>query len=283
MSTDGSQIRSDPGNPTGSGDTRGLPEAERRDRKELALQLHQRGESMKEIVRLTGLSHGTVSSTIKAGRYQPPKARGRRSGQGRSLTPQEELDLRITIRQRSPRMAGVGAKDWMWTTAAVSRLIEKKTGTKLSRRGVGKYLVRWGISLEDSAEAHPARCVDEIKLWWRTHEAEVLRDAASRDAVVCWLNHAVPLEASTWHSAASPPTQSMLRLLSAETRNGGVYWRLYKGDVTAEMETQFLDNLHRHIRKRLILIRTKRPIYHREEVLSYVAGTAGLLTLLPPR
>ncbi len=262
-------------------DARRLSPVERRERKELVLRLHQEGLRVGAIVERTGLSYGTVSTVIKAGLYVPPKVPGRKQGDGRALTPEQERELRIAIRQRTPR--SIGLVDSIWSRDAVTALFKARTGTVLSRRGVDGYLARWGVRVAHSDVPPSRRCVNVIRKWWQEHEVDVQEDASKRRAVILWLNRPLTLDAREWHALDSPPSNKRIQLLSAETGKGTLYWQLSKLVGNPEAENGFLDNLRKHLRRNLILVRSSQLIYHRAEVLAYVDQSRDVLRLLPPQ
>lgn len=70
--------------------------------------------------------------------------RGRRPGQGRVLSPEQERILAVVITQLSPD--GVGLAHQLWTRQAVAELIEDWYGITLTPQTVGLYLHRWDFT-----------------------------------------------------------------------------------------------------------------------------------------
>lgn len=73
-----------------------------------------------------------------------PAARGRSAGEGRCLSEQQEQWLRQIICEKRPEQLKMEFA--LWNGAAVMQLIEREYGIKLSIRGVGNYLRRWGFT-----------------------------------------------------------------------------------------------------------------------------------------
>ncbi len=254
---------------------------ERQELKLQALRLKEEGVPVMEIVRRTRLSYGTVSTVLKKGFCVPAKRAGRKAGSGGALTPEQQLAIRLVIGQRSPKSAGV--KDSVWNRDAVSRLITKNYGVKLSRRGVDNYLSSWGICINDSNLPPSRRCVVEIQSWCKENKAALAEMVKVDGAVKFWLNRSIELDAASWYGPRSKPLHKKVQFLSAENGKGTIHWNIFPGNLTPEREIKFLDNLRRHIEKKLILIRSRRPIYHRPKVLEYAEQSNGQLVLLPPR
>lgn len=83
---------------------------------------------------------------------------GRPLGSGRSLTPEEEQDVRDQITQSSPADHGISAS--RWTRRTVGELIQKRCDIKLSDQGVGNYLQRWELTPQKPAR-HAKEADDE--------------------------------------------------------------------------------------------------------------------------
>lgn len=249
--------------------------------KEQALRLREEGVPVMEIVRRTELSYGTVSKVFRDGCCVPAKPSGRKTGSGAALTLEQQLAIRLVIRQRSPKSAGVTGS--VWNREAVSRLITKKCGLELSRRGVDNYLKNWGICINNSDVLPSRRCVLEIQSWCEINRAALADMVQTEDAVTLWLNRAIALDAASWYKQISKPPQQKVQLLSAETGKGTIHWNIFPGNLTPAIEIKFLGNLSLHFDKKLILIRSRRTIYHRREVLEHAEKSSGRLVLFPCR
>ena len=119
------------------------------ERRKQVVRLYRKGHGVMSIVDLCGLSYPTVRSAID--RYEAggaaaikPQARGKKLGDGRSLTTEQEQAIRATICDKRPEQLKMEFA--LWTRAAVGYLIEQECGIKLSVRAVGNYLKRWGFT-----------------------------------------------------------------------------------------------------------------------------------------
>ena len=91
------------------------------------------------------MSHTAVTKVIA--RYEregaaglAPRKRGRRSGEDRALTAEQEDAVRRIICDKRPEQLKMEFA--LWSRAAVMQLIERECGVKLHVRSVGKYLAR---------------------------------------------------------------------------------------------------------------------------------------------
>lgn len=102
-----------------------------------------------QIVEHSGLSWYAVNAAIRA--YSTggvtalkPAARGKKLGGGRLLSPLQESEIRQIICEKRPEQLKMEFA--LWNRAAVMQLVERECGIKLSVRGVGNYLKRWGFT-----------------------------------------------------------------------------------------------------------------------------------------
>lgn len=119
--------------------------------------LHEQGcLTVKEIAHQAGVSTPTVRSTLRRHAESgvdglAPEPRGRATGQGRVLSPAQELHLRTALLSQHPAELGISAT--AWTRAAVLTLVNRVMAEgrgpsrgPMSSRTLGDYLRRWGFT-----------------------------------------------------------------------------------------------------------------------------------------
>ena len=115
------------------------------DRRRQARKLRKRGMTRKEIGEIVGAHPDTVGRWLKLGAGELAVDRGgRRQGQGRHLTAEQEAALRRRIVDRTPEQLDLPYA--LWTRRAVGDLIRRETGLDMPIRTVGEYLKRWGFT-----------------------------------------------------------------------------------------------------------------------------------------
>ena len=106
---------------------------------------------MEEIIEITGFCERTIRQTIsnyKRGGMVAlkPKTRGRKAGEKRTLTADQEKELVGIITDKNPDQLKM--KCCLWTRDAVRQLIKDKYGIDMPIRTVGMYLQRWGFTVQ---------------------------------------------------------------------------------------------------------------------------------------
>ena len=72
-----------------------------------------------------------------------PKTRGRKTGEKRTLSPEQEIEIIRTMTEQNPDQLKM--KYCLWTCDAVKQLIQGKYGINMLVRTVGQYLQRWAL------------------------------------------------------------------------------------------------------------------------------------------
>jgi len=75
-----------------------------------------------------------------------PRKRGRRKGENRILTPEQEHEIKSWIIDKDPLQLKLPG--CMWTRENIRQLILEKYGVKLPLSTLGYYLSRWGFSVQ---------------------------------------------------------------------------------------------------------------------------------------
>ena len=96
-----------------------------------------------------GVSRWSVMQWTKSHRQDGPEAlaakrRGRRVGEAGKLTANQAKRMRALIVGKMPGQLKLPL--YLWTRAAVQRLIERECAVRLSLSVVGDDLARWGLS-----------------------------------------------------------------------------------------------------------------------------------------
>lgn len=167
-----------------------------------------------QIVARSGLSWSAVKKAIKL--YEArgdaglePGRRGKKQAVGRLLTEAQERSVRQAIGKKQPWSYSIDAH--LWSRKAVAELIEKEYGVTLTERGLGNYLGRWGLKLDNARSQPNERCSRKIGKWLGLHFREVVQQARADGAEIYWMNKPVDLDTDQWapdNDSNSPSPES---------------------------------------------------------------------------
>ncbi len=146
------------------------------ERRKQVVRLHCKGYKVMQIVDLCGLSYPSVRAAID--RYKvgglaaiKPAVRGRRAGQGRALNAEQEHALRKIICDKRPEQLKMEFA--LWSRAALMQLIGQEYGIKLTVRGVGKYLARWGFTAQKPIKKAYEQRPEAVQAWLNEQYPEI--------------------------------------------------------------------------------------------------------------
>lgn len=110
------------------------------------IRLRQQGMSRKVVAKITGMSIYHISTLWQAYQRQGmdalwPKKRGRRYGQKRRLTAEQEAAVKQLLKDHTPDHFNLSFA--LWTREAVRQLIKQRYGIDLPLRTITDYLARW--------------------------------------------------------------------------------------------------------------------------------------------
>lgn len=151
-------------------DARKLDPAAQHELRKQVIASFKRGLNRVQISETVGLSYPSVCNIVNRYRASKnddlsslaPVKRGRRKGEARRLTTEQEAMIHRTICEKRPEELKMEF-GW-WNQAAVLQLIERKCSCKISLRTVENYLKRWGFvpnkTIKRACE-HPQKSLDK--------------------------------------------------------------------------------------------------------------------------
>jgi len=130
-------------------DTRRLPSSVQEEKRIQAIKLWTQGQSQKSIAEKIGITPETMCRWVKRYKTEGPaffksKKRGKKMGENRHLTRDQEEHLLELITLKTPEQLCIERN--CWSRKAVMDLVEKEAGIKMPVRTVGEYLKRWGFT-----------------------------------------------------------------------------------------------------------------------------------------
>lgn len=114
-----------------------------------AIRLRESGKKYKEITEIIGVDPTTPCKWYKAYLREGKSAiqikkRGRSEGSHRTLTPEQEKELQMIMRDKCPDQLKLPFA--LWTRKAVQQVIKEFWSIDMPIRTVGEYLKRWGVT-----------------------------------------------------------------------------------------------------------------------------------------
>ncbi|MFO1268175.1 MAG: IS630 family transposase [Rubrivivax sp.] len=271
-------------------DMRSLSPEARHERRVQVVRLRKAGHGYDAIAEQTGLSRTGVFNICKRHREAGAKALrdapgGRQVGQGRALDLTQELLVRQLIADKTPDQLKMPYA--LWTRAAVGQLIEQCFGIKLSVRGVGVYLKRWGFTpqkpLRKAYEQSPAA----VKKWLDEDYPAIAARAKAEGAEIHWGDESGLRSDDVRGRSYAPIGQTPvvrvnnkrhgLSVISTVTNKGQMRWKIFDGALNADILIDFFKRLVRAAPKKIFLILDNLRVHYSKPVKAWLAEHAEVI------
>lgn len=244
-----------------------------------------------QIVERSGLSWFAVTTAIKLFKEEgelalKPAARGRKQGTGRMLSEKQASEIRELIRTKRPWKCGL--KDSLWNRDLVMQLVEQQFGLKLSERGLGGYLKRWGLTLRNPSKRGYKRCSNKVQKWLDVHYTEIEQQAREKEAEIYWANKPMVVDADAWCQINTQKNQTAggrrqkISMISFVSNQGKVRWVINKGRFDSDRQIKLIAALIKDTRKKvLFLIRSDWDIYRSQKFMAWVRQNKDKIKVFP--
>lgn len=112
------------------------------------------------------------------------KKRGRRTGEKRTLTAEQEAQLQRFLIDKMPDQLKLPFA--LWTREAVKLLIKHRYGIKMPIRTVGEYLKRWGFTPQKPIKRAYEQSSQAVQQWLKTDYPLIAKQAKKEKAEIYW-------------------------------------------------------------------------------------------------
>lgn len=264
-------------------DGRRLSATAQEERRRIAVRMKEEGATLAEIREALGITHSAISDAWKAYLEGGDDAlkngqRGRRVGEKRHLTIDQEKKIRRQIIDRVPEQLKMDFA--LWTRDAVRQLIEHETGIVMPIRTVGEYLKRWGFTPQKPIKFAYERKPEIVKKWLEIDYPEICQKALKEKAEIYWGDE-TGLRSGDVRGRGYAPRGSTpvinatakyenLSMISAITNKGKVNWMIVDGAVDIDRFIEFLKGLIKNRKRKIFLILDNLKVHHGKQVAKWV-------------
>lgn len=261
------------------------------------LELRAMGKTMVEISAITGYARTYCSTLLKKLADQPKALEvlargGRPKGSKRALSAKDERRAQELICGKFPDQLHLPFA--LWTRQAVRELIRVRFGIKLSIRGVGEYLSRWGYTPQKAARRAYERDDAAVAAWLAEEYPKILRRAKREKAEICWGDETGVRSDESRHRGYAPrgrtpliripARRKSLSLIAAVTNQGKVRFMVYAGSITPQRLIIFMRRLTKDARRKVFLILDNLNVHKARPVKDWLAENTERIEVLflPP-
>lgn len=254
------------------------------ERRKQVIRLYQQNYAVMQIVTMTGLSWPAVRAAITL--YErggmaalKPAGRGKKGGEGRSLTPEQEAHIRRLICDKRPEQLKMDFA--LWTRPAVGVLITRECGMTLSVRAVGNYLKRWGFTPQKPIKRAYEQQPEAVKTWIDDKYPAIAARAKAEGGEVQWGDETALVNTDVRGRsyapkgetpiAFAPGARQKLSMISSVTNQGKARWMIIDGNFGADRLLEFFEALIKETGKKVFLILDNLRAHHSKLVKEWLA------------
>jgi transposase len=261
------------------------------------LMLREQGKTHVEIARITGYTRSYVSTMLKRlggapGMLEGMSRGGRPPGSLRALSMTEERCAQQLICGKCPDQLSLPFA--LWTRAAIRELIRREFGIRLSIRGVGEYVARWGYTPQKAARRACERDDAAVKDWLSIEYPKIKARAKRENAEINWGEETGVRSDESRHRGYAPPGQTPvvkiparrknLSMIAAVTNQGKVRFVIYPGGLGPQRLIVFLQRLINDSPRKVFLILDNLNVHKAKAVRNWLAEHVQWIEVfyLPP-
>ena len=237
----------------------------------------------KEIAEILDVSLRHVQNTIrqyKDGGIEAikPKKRGRKKGEERSLTPEQEQEIQKIIIDKYPEQLKLPG--CMWTRANIKDLIKRKYEIIMPLSTLGVYLARWGFSVQRPKKQAYKQDVEKANKWLNIEFPGITERAKAQSAEIFFGDETGIQNTANYAKGYAPIGQTpvvkveskkmKINMLSAISNSGKLRFIIYKDSMNADKFIDFCRRLFYDIEKKVFLVVDNLRVHHSKKVKAWL-------------
>ena len=239
-----------------------------------------------KIAKIVGTSKETVQKVIKAyretGEIPVPKQRGRKTGEKKLLSAEQEKEIKKLITDKNPNQLKFNC--FLWDLRAVRGLIEQQYGIKLGKQTVCEYLESWGMSSQRPSRQAYKQNEEKVDEFKKKVFSAVKARAKAENAEIFFAD-----ETGINNSAHNPRgyapigktpvvkievKRERVNMLAAISFSGHKKFLIYEEKTTQQQLIDFMKNLildqERRVRKKVFLFLDNLKVHHGKLVKEFL-------------
>jgi len=261
------------------------------------IRMLRKGYHPKQIVDALGISRSLVYATKKT--YEQggiegikPKTRGRRKGAKRTLTLEQEKNIRQAIIDKTPEQ--LRFKCCLWTRRAIRDYIQREYKIVIPLSTLGYYLSRWGFSIQRPVKRAIKQNPEKIRKWLDEEYPSIEKQARDEGCEIYWGDETAIQNTANYVKGYAPvghtpvleveSKKMKLNMLSAVSNRGKLRFTITEKSVNAETMIDFIKRLVQDTGRKVLLILDNLPAHHAKVLSAWLAEHRDEIELfyLPP-
>lgn len=239
------------------------------------VRLREAGRSNKETAEIVGVSQAHSSTVWQRYKKQGPESlvkgkRGRRQGEQRDLTPEQEAEIKKLMIDKAPNQLKLTFA--LWTRDAVKLLIQQLFGYEMPIRTVGEYLKRWGFTPQKPIKWAKEQSTPAVARWLLTEYPAIAAQAKRENGEIHWgdetgLQTGANVEKGYSLKGKTPvirqtAKRERINMISSITNQGQVRFMFYRDNMNSKRLIEFMRRLTKDAGRKVFLILDNLKVHH---------------------
>jgi len=206
------------------------------------------------------------------------RVRGRRTGEQRTLSSDQEAELCKALIDKTPDQLKLPFA--LWTRDAVKLLIRQLFDIEMPIRTVGEYLKRWGFTPQKPVKRAYEQSSQAVKKWLDTDYPVIASRAKEEKAEIHWGDETgIQTGANRVRGFAPKGETPVIRMvakkshvsmISAITNGGKVRFMIYRDAMNSELLIKVMTRLTRDAGRKVFLILDNLRVHHGKTVKQWL-------------
>jgi transposase len=217
-----------------------------------------------------------------------PKLKGRKMGDGKFLSDEQEAEIRKLITDSTPDQLKMPFA--LWRRQAVQELIYSRYGIYLVITAIGKYLKKWGFTVQRPAVKKPGQRPAQVEAWLEKEYPEIQAQAKREDAMIWWGDETAVQNSPNQLAGYSPrgvtpivtgPRKRIhLHMVSAVSNQGAVRFKVYHEAINIERFKDFLMKMIQDAGgRKILLVLDNLRVHHGKDLQPWLEENKHLIEL----
>jgi len=273
-------------------DARTLKVAAQQELRNQVVRMRKKGILASKVAELTQLSRESVSRIwslyVSGGKKAIQiQIRGRKDGEKKRLTPQNEADIIKRLIDTTPEQ--LKFKFVLWTREAVKQLIKHDLDIDLPISTVGHYLMKWEFTSQVPIKRAYERNDTKVQQWLKDEYPAIQQQAKTEGAEIQWADETACVSLPSVIKGYAPKGKTpvmehtakrfKINMISSITNRGKLRFMLYNENMDAERFITFLERLVTSSAKKVFLILDNLRVHHAKLVIAWVKEHEELIAL----
>lgn len=245
--------------------------------------LKKKGYKYREIKDMTGMQMPRISfiwrKYLKIGKIPKPKPRGRKVGEQKLLSVEQEKEIRGLIVDNNPNQLQFGC--FLWTINTVRELIEQRYGIKLGKETMREYLQSWGMSSQRPSKRAYRQDEKAVEIFKNEVYPVIKRRAKDENAEIYFgdetgINNQAHNPKGYSPIGVTPVVKIEVRcktvnMISAVSPSGHHKFNLYEDSTTQQKLIEFMELLVKDKKKdKVFLVLDNLKVHHGKIVKAWL-------------